>query len=153
MYWMIKLDLKNAYLQIPIHTDHQHLLQFHWGNKTYQFRCLPFRLTSAPQVFSKIMKLVVRVLLHMGIRLIIDYLGDLLVLHQSMEELAQLTLLICQLFNLEFLGFHVDTVILQLIFPAKKLRKIQQLAQHLIHQPNVLVRDLARFVGKTSAST
>ena len=54
---------------------------------------------------------------------------------------------------MEFLGFQVDTVSLQLIFPAEKLRKIQQLAQHLLHQPRVLVRDLARFVGKTSAST
>ena len=103
----------------------------------------------------------------MGIRLVI-YLDDILVLHQSMEELAQLTPLICQLFealglvvnrkksiltphqNLEFLGFQVDTVNLQLIFPSEKLRK---LAQHLLHQPSVSVRDLARFVGKASAST
>jgi len=168
--WMIKLDLKDAYLQIPIHTDHQHLLQFHWEGKIYQFQCLPFGLTSAPRVFSKVMKPVVGALRHMGIRLII-YLDDLLILHQSMEELVQLTPLICQLFgalglvvngkksiltprqNLEFLGFQVDSVNLQLIFPAEKLRKIQQDAQHLLHQPNVLVRDLARFVGKTSAST
>ena len=38
-------------------------------------------------------------------------------------------------------------------FPAKKLRKVQQLAQHLLHQPRISVRDLARFLGKTSAST
>ena len=30
---MIKLDLKDAYLQIPIHQDHQHLLQFSVGGK------------------------------------------------------------------------------------------------------------------------
>jgi len=123
------------------------------GKQTYQFRCLPFRLTSAPRVFSKVMKLVVGALQHIGICLII-YLDDLLVLHQSMEELAQLTPLICQLFkalglvinqkrsilmprqNLEFLGFQVDIISLQLIFPAEKLRKIQQLAQHLLHQPS-----------------
>ena len=35
--WMIKLELKDAYLQVPIHTDHQHLLQFQWGSRTYQF--------------------------------------------------------------------------------------------------------------------
>ena len=96
-------------------------------------------------------------------------LDDILVLHGSMEKLAQLTPLICQLFEalglvvnqkkliphqtLEFLGFQVDTVSLQLIFPSEKLRKIQQLAQHLLHQPSVSVRDLARFVGKASAST
>ena len=103
--WMIKLDLKDAYLQVPIHTEHQHLLQFQWGSKTYQFQCLPFGLTSAPRVFSKIMKPVVGALRHMGIRLVI-YLDDILVLHQSMEELAQLTPLICQLF--EALGLVVN---------------------------------------------
>ena len=35
--WMIKLDLKDAYLQVPIHTEHQHLLQFQWEDKSYQF--------------------------------------------------------------------------------------------------------------------
>ena len=87
-----------------------------------------------------------------------------------MEELTQLTPLIYQLFEalglmvnlkksilspqqtLEFLGFQVDTVNLKLIFQAEKLRKIQQLAQHLLHQSRVSVRDLARFVGKTSAA-
>ena len=26
--WMVKMELKDAYLQIPIHPDHQHLLTF-----------------------------------------------------------------------------------------------------------------------------
>ena len=56
--WMIKLDLKDASLQIPIQAEHQHL-QFQWKLKTYQFQCLPFGLTSAPRVFSKVMKPVV----------------------------------------------------------------------------------------------
>ena len=138
--------------------------------KSYQFQCLSFGLTSAPRVFSKILKSVVGAFRHMGIRLVI-YLDDILVMHQSMEQLTQLTPLICYLFEalglvinlmksrlspqqtLEFLGFQVDTVNLQLIFPAEKLRKIQQLAQHLLYQSRVSVRDLARFVGKTSVAT
>ena len=102
--WMIKLDLKDAHLQVPIHADYQHL-QFQWGSRTYQFQCLQLRLTSAPRVSSKIMKPVVGALRHMGIRLVI-YLDDLLVLHQSMGELAQLTPLIYQLF--EALGLVVN---------------------------------------------
>ena len=53
--------------------------------------------------------------------------------------------------TMEFLGFLVDATTLHLTFPAEKLRKIQQLAQYLLHQQNVSVRDLARLVGKTSA--
>ena len=40
MDWMVKLDLKDAYLQVPIHKEHQCLLQFQWEHKTYQFVCL-----------------------------------------------------------------------------------------------------------------
>ena len=89
----------------------------------------------------------------MGICLFI-YQDDLLVLHQLKEELIQLTPLICQLFealslvinqnksrptphqNMEFLGHSKSTA----DFPAKKLRKVQQLAQHLLHQPRISVR-------------
>ena len=46
--WMIKMDLKDAYLQVPIHREDQHLLQFQWNGKIFQFQCLPFGLTSAP---------------------------------------------------------------------------------------------------------
>ena len=167
--WMIKIDLKDAYLQVPIHQQYQHLLQFQWSAKVYQFQCLPFGLKSAPRVFSKVMKPVVGTLRHMGIRLII-YLGDILILHQVKEELIQAIPLICQFFEtlglvinqkksilipqqrIEFLGFLVDATTLHLVFPAEKLRKVQQLAQHLLCQQTVSVRELARFVGKTSAS-
>ena len=54
--WMMKLDLKDAYLQILIHPDHQPLLQFVWEEKRYRFQCLPFGLSAAPQVFTKLLK-------------------------------------------------------------------------------------------------
>ena len=44
--WMIKMDLKDAYLKVPIHQQYQRLLQFQWNGKVYHFQCLPFRLTS-----------------------------------------------------------------------------------------------------------
>jgi len=109
---------------------------------------------------------VVGALQHMEIRLAI-YLDDILFLHQSKTELVQMTPLICKLFKalglvvnqkksvltpdqiMEFLGFQVNTVTLQLVFP---LRKLKQLAQHL-HQQNVTVREIARFVGKASMAT
>ena len=52
--WMAKLDLKDAYLQVPIHQSHQHLLTFLWEEKYYRFTCLPFGLSSAPRVFTKL---------------------------------------------------------------------------------------------------
>ena len=60
--WMVKMDLKDAYLKIPIHSSHQHLLQFIWEEKHFRFQCLPFGLSSAPRVFTKLLKPVVGLL-------------------------------------------------------------------------------------------
>ena len=51
-------------------------------------------------------------------------------------------------------GFHtvVNSVSLHLAFPTEKLRKIQQDANSLQRKEVVSVRNLARFVGKTTAS-
>ena len=167
--YRIKLDLKDAYLQIPIHRDHQHLLQFQWMEKTYQFLCLPFGLTSAPRVFTKVLKTLIETLRQIGIRLVV-YLDDILILHQDREELESLANLICNLFealglvintkksllipqqSTEFLGLLLKLVTLQIQMPQEKLRKIQQDVRGLLLYQSVTVRDLARFVGKTKAS-
>ena len=69
--WTVRLELKDAYLEVPIQQTHQCLHQFQSEQKTYQFVCLPLGLTSAPWVFTKIMKPVVGALRQMGICLII----------------------------------------------------------------------------------
>ena len=53
--WMVSLALQDAYLQVPIHHDSRRYLRFVVGRRTYQFRVLCFGLTSAPQVFVRIM--------------------------------------------------------------------------------------------------
>ena len=167
--WMVKMDLKDAYLQIPIHPDHQHLLTFQWEEKTYMFQGLPFGLSAAPRVFTKLLKPVVGFLRQNGCRLII-YLDDMLMLHQDRDQLQQVTQLTCQLLEslglmvnlkksiltptqeLEFLGFHLCSVTMRLLIPSEKLRKIQQDARHLQDRESVSVREIARFVGKATAT-
>ena len=127
--YMIKLDLKDAYLQIPIHQDHQHFLQFQWMEKTYQFLCLPFGLTSSPRVFTKVLKPLVGILRQMGIRLVI-YLDNILILHQSREELECLTPLICNLFKALGLVIYTKKT---LLFP-------QQNTEFLINSVTLQIR-------------
>ena len=103
--WMAKLDLKDAYLQVPIHPDHYQFLQFQWEGKTYQFKCLPFGLSAAPRVFTKLQKPVVGLLRQIGVRMII-YLDDILLLHQSLDLLEILVSQVCQLF--EALGLLIN---------------------------------------------
>ena len=86
--WVMKVDLKDAYFLVPIHPDHHKYLQFQWEAQIYQFCCLPFGLSCAPTVFTKLMKPVVAFLRERGMRLII-YLDDMLVICNSQEELRE----------------------------------------------------------------
>ena len=54
--WLAKVDLKDAFFMVPIAQQHQHLLLFTVGTKTFQFKCLPFELCTAPRVFTKVLK-------------------------------------------------------------------------------------------------
>ena len=103
--WMIKLDLKDVYLQVPIHPDHQKFLVFGWNNRFYQFKCLPFGLSTAPRVFTKLLRPVVGFLRHIGCSLII-YLDDILFLHQDKDQLSKISQLVCQLF--QCLGLSIN---------------------------------------------
>ena len=61
--WMVSIDLKDAYLQIPIHPDSHKYLRFVALNQVFQFKALCFGLSTAPQVFTRVMA-PVSVLLH-----------------------------------------------------------------------------------------
>ena len=79
--WLVKLDLKDAYLSVLIYVSHQKFLRFHWESKEWQFQALPFGLCSAPYILTKVMKPVVARMRQLGIRLIL-YLDDMLIMDQ-----------------------------------------------------------------------
>ena len=53
--WAVSLDLRDAYLHIPIHPAYRKYLRFHFKGTSYQFRVLPFGLATSPLVFTKVM--------------------------------------------------------------------------------------------------
>jgi len=72
------LDLQDAYFHIPVHPDSRKFLRFTFGGRVYQFRALPFGLSTAPWIFTKVVS-EVKVLAHLqGIQLYL-YLDDWLV--------------------------------------------------------------------------
>ena len=91
-------DQKDAYLQVPIHPNHQKFLVFKWNNSFYQFQCLPFGLSTAPRVFTKLLRPVVEFLRQIGCHLII-YLDNILLLHQDRDQLLCISQLVNQLFQ------------------------------------------------------
>ena len=83
--WVLSIDLSDAYLHIPIHPNSRKYLRFCHRSQVFQFTSLPFRLATAPQVFTMIVKQVKLMALSRGLRLH-QYLDDWLIMSQSQEE-------------------------------------------------------------------
>ncbi|PIK57640.1 reverse transcriptase [Apostichopus japonicus] len=45
---------KDAYLHIPMHREHRRYVAFHYDGRDYLFRSLPFGLSTAPRVFTRV---------------------------------------------------------------------------------------------------
>ena len=103
--WMVKLDQKDAYFAVPIHQHHRQYLQTHWKGTRYQFNCLPFGLSSAPRVFTKIMRQAIAWLRQLGCR-VLTYIDDNLILASTREEATCLAEIAVSLF--EALGFVIN---------------------------------------------
>ena len=84
--WMASIDLKEAYLQVPVHPASRHFLRFLFRDQVYQFKALCFGLSTASQVFTRVMAPVSAMLHSLGIRMR-RYLDDWLVQSSSQESL------------------------------------------------------------------
>ena len=167
--WLVSIDLKDAYLSIQIAEKDRKFLHFLWKEQTYEFRCLPFGLSSAPRVFTKLLKPVMALLRRQGIRTII-FLDDLLVMGQSKEEMVSQVEEILHFFQLlgfvinqeksvlspshtiQFLGFIVDSALMVISLPQKKVVDITKACQAALLQGTLSVRDLSRLIGQMSAT-
>ncbi|XP_034272360.1 uncharacterized protein LOC117664969 [Pantherophis guttatus] len=82
---LTSIDLTEAYLHVPIHPSHRHFLRVCFANSHYQYRALPFGLSSAPRVFTKLMSALAAHLRTLPIRMQF-YLDDLLIQSTSVER-------------------------------------------------------------------
>ena len=103
--WAVSIDLKDAYLHVPVHPQSRRLLGFKFLDKTYVYKVLPFSLKDSPWVFSRVVATVIAHLRLQGIR-IFYYLDDWLLVAESQSLLQshlQATLHLAQ-----SLGFIVN---------------------------------------------
>lgn len=79
---MFSFDMKSGYHHIPIAPEHQKFLGFSWdfgtGPRYFTFRVLPFGLSVAPWLFTKLMRSLVKHWRSLGFLLVL-YLDDALV--------------------------------------------------------------------------
>lgn len=84
---------------------HKKYLRFRYRCILYQFKALPFGLTSAPYVFTKLGKPILNYLRKKGIRVVV-YLDDFLIFGVSRQECIDNTKQLMDL--LAFLGLRVN---------------------------------------------
>lgn len=168
--WMVTIDLKDAYLSVPVAQEDRRFLRFRWRGTLYEFQCLPFGLSSAPRVFTKLLRPVIALLRSQGIRCII-FLDDLLVMQQTqraLERIAQDILILLQVLGfrinweksslvptqlIQYLGLMVDSTQMTVALPEDRLRGIVQACSQASRRNRITIRDLARLIGRMTATT
>jgi len=167
--WMASLDLKDAYFSVAVREEDRKYLRFSWAGQTFEFQCLPFGLSSAPRVFTKLLKPIVAFLRRQGIRLVI-FLDDMVVLAQSKEDLeaqmSQISQMLCLLgFTInweksqltpsqltQFLGFLIDSQNMMIRLTKEKTELLVQTCRAARQQGRLSVRDLSRLIGRMTAT-
>lgn len=167
--FMANIDLKEAYLLVPIAGEHRKYLRFEFNETCFEFNAMPYGLSVAPRVFTKLMKEVMNHLRNKGYRSVI-YLDDILCIGDTYVECMEnvnktLNLLQCLGFvvNYEkskleprqvcrFLGFIYDTVHMSLSLPEEKRKGILQFVKKFSSLPKCSIRELSQFIGVLTAA-
>lgn len=167
--YMGKLDLKDAYFLIKIHRESRKYLRFFWEGILYEFNVLPFGLSTAPYIFTKIMKPVVK-LLRAGGLISTIYLDDLLLLGQTHQECLQNITITKKLLtalgfiinneksilipstSCKFLGYIIDSHAFQVSLPAEKQSKLIKEITKMLNCKRCKIRQFAQLVGSLIAA-
>jgi hypothetical protein len=84
--WTISIDLSDAYLHIPMHPTSWKYLRFVLGTRVFEFRALPFGLSPAPYVFTRVMATISQAA-HKRMLHLFLYLDDSLLRSQYRQKL------------------------------------------------------------------
>lgn len=171
--YLTSIDLKSAYSHIVIHPSHRHLLGFNALGRRWRFRCLPFGVSSAPYVFTRVMRTVVRYFRQRGIRLAI-YLDDIIIMAASPEQSRLHTRFVLDVLErlgflinisksslepsqmIQHLGVLFDSVRWRITLPDSKILAIAKDARRILRANELgqlTVRMVAGLAGKLAAAT
>ena len=167
--WVTSIDFKDAYFHIPIQEQSRKYLRFHVQGQTYQFKALPFGLSTAPMEFTVIAKEVKLMATQRGIT-IHQYLDDWLVRatsHQECLRYTQILLEMCRslgwLVNTEkseldpkqtfnFVGYHFDLQSGRVRPTPDRWQNLQTKIQELLAIPVCSVRQFMSLIGLLTAT-
>jgi hypothetical protein len=161
---MGSIDLREAYYSVSIAEEDRQYLRFIWRGVTYQYRCLPFGLTSAPRIFTKLLKPVFGTLRNLGY-LSVAYIDDSYIqgetyslcqdnINVTRAQLDKLGFLInyeksvlkpCQ--SIVFLGFILNSKHMTISLTEKKIQNFLDKYHNIYNKIDVIIRQVAELIG------
>ena len=161
--WLISLDMMDAYFHIPIHPQSRKFLRFVFNGKVFQFKALCFGLSTAPQVFTRVLAPLSKIVHLAGFRIVL-YLDDWLVLAKTREEVLRARKFLLELAqelgiiinrekshldpsqSLVYLGIQIDTIRFWVSPAKKRIDKALCLQRILVLRTNAC-KILAKLTG------
>ena len=163
--WFCGMDLKDAFLHIPIHKSFRKFLRFWWLGSLLEWQVLPFGLKCSPRVLTKVLKPVVAFLRVTWSILIAIYMDDILIQGSTPSQVylhAQVSALLLMVLGWSLnwkksdfipkqqtthLGFILDSVSMTVSCPPDKIARLQSSCRNLVRDRVVSVHDAERILG------
>ena len=168
--FMASLDLTDAYYSVSISPDSQKYLKFQVGSQLYKFITLPNGLSSAPRIFTKLMKPVYSTLRTRGL-VSSGYLDDSFLLGDSSVQCQTNANNTYTLFGdlgfnvskeksvtqptqvLEHSGFVLNSINMTVSLTREKIDSITRLAQDILRRPTCSIREAEQLIGTLVSSS
>ena len=162
--FMASVDLRDAYYTVPVHPEHRKYLKFLFNGTLYQYTCLPNGLSSAPRIFTKLLKPVFATLHEQGY-LNSGYIDDSYLQGDTSSECSANVDATVSLFSelgfylhddksvfkptqqLIFLGFQLDSRTMTVSPTIQKVSKTIQACTTLKNKQSPLISDVAEVIG------
>ena len=168
-YFMASVDLRDAYYTVPIHADSRKYLRFFWNGQLWQYKALPNGLSSAPRLFTKLLKPLLATLRKSGY-LVLAYLDDTIIIGKTKAQTERAVKATTELLSklgfiihpdksvlepsheVVFLGFKLNTLEMTITLPEHKSQEIREVCKGLLRMRAPSIREVARVIGKLVAT-
>ena len=163
---MAKVDIRQAYRAVPVHPADRDLLGMVWHGKLFVDAVLPFGLRSAPKIFTALADAVTWIIRQQGVKFIIHYLDDFLLIGPPQSDDCAVALaILLQTFDilglpvaweklegptacLTFLGFEIDSLALELRLPQEKMLELQRTISSWLERTDCRKKELESLHGQ-----
>ena len=167
--WAFSLDLTDAYLHDPIHRRSRKYLRFTLKGRVYEFKALPFGLSTSPLVFTRLMSVIATFVRKRAITLH-PYLDDWLARNQSHRALLEHRQFLLSLINslgliinyeksdlvpaqvFTFIGMEFLTQTNIVRVPQDRVLKILETVRQFSQKYSVSARDFLSLLGQLGAA-